>query len=149
MARLEHNSRPEREAAVSPGAAAAELPERGAIAAAVQAFLAGRALPAAYVETRVGGYRALCHAPAAGGDPAHLSLLLLATEDGAAYVLDAADAPAIAAAEVALRANRYRPAGGTLALRLPADCGGGTGTFHLWASPKYLAGASQVETLWK
>ncbi len=144
MARLEpqEGSQQPRQRASGPAA------ESEAVAGAVSDFLAGRPLRVGYAEIQVGGYRALCGAPAGGAAPGNPPLLL-ATEDGAAYVLHRPDWADGELVEAALRANRYRPAGGTLALRLPADCGGGTGVFRLWASPKYLAGASQAEPLWK
>jgi len=137
--------------------AAAESPAAlDAIAGALRSFLTHQALPPGYVETSVGGYRALCRPPAAGGAWACSAPLLLASEDGAAY-LPAHPAlpggpPSAAphlAAHAALRANRYQPTGGTLAIRLPATCGGGTGTYDVWASPRYRAAAGQAEPLWK
>ena len=106
---------------------------------AVAAFLTGAepAVSAAgYTHDHVAAYRALCR----HGEP-----VLLAAEDGAAYVSPAAGD----AIEAALRAQRYRPAGGTLALRLPDSMGGGAGTYVLWASPKYLTAGTGSEQVWK
>ena len=115
---------------------------------AVQAFFVRESPPAPYFEGRIGTYRALC-AREAGSQSAAALPLLLAGDDGATYVFDRLSPTLAEAVAAALRARRYRPAGGTLALHLPPEYGGGTGTFALWAAPSYLASGSQNEQVWK
>ncbi len=105
-------------------------------AQALVAFLAGAEPAPGYTHDHVAAYRALCR---------HSEPLLLAADDGAVYLSPAAGD----AFEAALRAQRYRPAGGTLALRLPQSMGGGAGTYVLWATPRYLAAGTGSEHIWK
>ena len=118
------------------GAADVKLASSPESAQAIAAFLRDATPAEGYTHDHVGAYRALCQ----GGAP-----LLLAAADGALYVAPAAGE----AVEAALRAERYRPAGGTLTLRLPQVMGGGPATYVLWASPRYLAVGSGAEGIWK
>jgi hypothetical protein len=131
------------QAGAETGAAPAGRPEAGA---ALEAFLDQAALPAGFVEAQVGVYRALCRD--LGG---RLKALALAGPDGEMYLSDALDGDEREALQKACRRRGVGPGGGSLALRLPADLGGGAGTFTLWVTARYLAarGEDGGSRLWK
>ena len=126
------------------GAAAA------AAAAAVAAFLRRAAPAAPFSEATAGAYRALC-LPAPDGETRLVALL--AGEDGAVYAPAGDESEAVLPALAdALRGQRLRPTGTTLALRIPTAVSLAPprpGRFTLWASAAYLAAGGADSAVWK
>ena len=134
----------------SAGGAGGATAAAAAAAAAVAAFLRRVAPPAPFSEATAGAYRVLC-LPAPDGETRLVALL--AGEDGAVYA-PAGDGPeaVLPALADALRGQRLRPTGTTLALRIPTAVSLAPprpGRFTLWASAAYLAAGGADSAVWK